>query len=392
MGYEATPKQKKMSNSNVKKNVFRPYVDYVPAQVSNGQICRVYYYALNPNTEKLERKVIKCNKVSNKVENKKLAQAIADSITKKLQKGWNPFVEEMTARGHVTLDKAIENFIKSKSKELRADSMRSYVSYAKILSEWLVGEGMYKNFVSSFQYKDAVRFLSMLEEKNIVNKTYNNYLRLSKTLFLWFVEKEYTAKNPFERCKAKRVDEKIREDIPPHIREKIKNYIEENNMYEYYCVIQLCYRCFIRPKEIMMLKVGMVDFRNKTIHIPSTVAKNHKDRIIALPNDIYEFLEKALSCVPKDYYIFSTKYKPGKVLLSSRDTAKTWSKMRKDLGLPIEYKFYSLKDTGITEMLEKGVPTKLVKELADHHSLEMTEKYVHKSSVFEILKYDDLEF
>lgn len=381
-----------MSDSEVKKRKFRPYVDYVPAQVSCGKICRVYYYVLNPNTEELERKVVKCNKLSNKSDNKKYAQLVADSITKKLHKGWNPFVEEMTSRGYTTLDKAISKFIETKKKELRSDSMRCYSSFCKIYSEWLLSTNKYNWFVSSFKASDASQFLESLEEKNIANKTYNNYLRLCKTLFIWFIEKEYTSKNPFEKYKPKRVDEKIREDIPPHIREQIKEYIESNDMYEYYCIIQLCYRCFIRPKEIMMLKVGMIDIRNKTIHIPSTVAKNHKDRIIALPGDIFDFIYSMIQEQPKDYYIFSTGYKPGKKMLSSRDTARTWSNMRKDLGLPMEYKFYSLKDTGITEMLERGVPTKLVKELADHHSLEMTEKYIHRSSVYEILKYDDLEF
>lgn len=66
--------------------------------------------------------------------------------------------------------------------------------------------------------------------------------------------------------------------------------------------------------------------------------------------------------------------------------------MREALGLPTTYQFYSLKDTGITEMLEAGVPAKLVKELADHSSLEMTEKYTHKSNAKKILEYNTLKF
>jgi site-specific recombinase XerD len=43
-------------------------------------------------------------------------------------------------------------------------------------------------------------------------------------------------------------------------------------------------------------------------------------------------------------------------------------------------------------MLEAGVPAKLVKELADHSSLEMTEKYTHKSNAKKILEYNTLKF
>ena len=35
-------------------------------------------------------------------------------------------------------------------------------------------------------------------------------------------------------------------------------------------------------------------------------------------------------------------------------------------------------------MLEAGVPAKMVQELADHHSLEMTQKYVGKSRAEDI--------
>lgn len=66
--------------------------------------------------------------------------------------------------------------------------------------------------------------------------------------------------------------------------------------------------------------------------------------------------------------------------------------MRDSLKMPAAYQFYSLKDTGITEMLEAGVPAKFVKELADHHSLEMTEKYTHRSDAKKILEWNKLEF
>lgn len=62
----------------------------------------------------------------------------------------------------------------------------------------------------------------------------------------------------------------------------------------------------------------------------------------------------------------------------------TWEAMREALSLPDAYQFYSLKDKGITEMLEAGVPAKMVQELADHHSLEMTQKYVGKSKAEDI--------
>ena len=70
----------------------------------------------------------------------------------------------------------------------------------------------------------------------------------------------------------------------------------------------------------------------------------------------------------------------------------TWQKMRENLSLPDSYHFYSLKDTGITEMLESGMPSKFVKDLAGHHSLSMTERYLHVSDARRILKANTVRF
>ena len=80
------------------------------------------------------------------------------------------------------------------------------------------------------------------------------------------------------------------------------------------------------------------------------------------------------------------------MLLNSKRIGRIWGYIRDELKLPVAYQFYSLKDTGITEMLEAGVPAKFVKELADHHSLEMTERYTHKSEAKKILEWNKLEF
>lgn len=135
----------------------------------------------------------------------------------------------------------------------------------------------------------------------------------------------------------------------------------------------------------------ILDYNNKMLKIPSFVAKNHNERVLALPDDIYDFLVKYKD-LNGDLYIFSTGYNPGKQLIDTRASGRTWSVMRAALQLPMSYQFYSLKDTGITEMLEQGMPAKYVKELADHHSLEMTEKYTHKSSAKKILEYNKLKF
>jgi len=45
------------------------------------------------------------------------------------------------------------------------------------------------------------------------------------------------------------------------------------------------------------------------------------------------------------------------------------------LNISKQYDFYSLKDTGITKLLEAGIPIIKVRDQARHHDIKITEKY-----------------
>ena len=50
------------------------------------------------------------------------------------------------------------------------------------------------------------------------------------------------------------------------------------------------------------------------------------------------------------------------------------------------------KDSDITEMLESGMPSKFVKDLAGYRSLSMTERYLHVSDARRILQANRVRF
>jgi integrase len=77
----------------------------------------------------------------------------------------------------------------------------------------------------------------------------------------------------------------------------------------------------------------------------------------------------------KDYYLFGDNFLPNRKEAFRRRFDKEWDKMRTALSLPKEMQLYSLRDTGITEMLKTGIDPLSVKQHADHHSLEMTTIY-----------------
>ena len=369
-----------------------PLIDFKPAQlVDTKRETYVSYYAKNPFSGKLERKRVRLNHISPKSERRKFGLLLCAEITNKLYSGWNPFMEALE-EGGISVSAAVDEFVAVKSKSLRPDSLRSYRSLSGILKSWLSGRGAAGRPCALFGRREAEQFMRDMERRDrLSNKTYNNYLRFYSTLFLWFAKRGYIKENPFGGIERKRAEAKTRETIPPADRKLIADWFVAQGMTEYLYIMQLCYRLFVRPKEILMLKVGNIDFGEGLVTIPASVSKNHHERVVAVPKEIMSYLLTLKDLNPR-LYVFSDGYKPGTRLLSTRDTGRTWSRMRDALGLPKSYQFYSLKDTGITEMLEQGVPAKYVKELADHSSLEMTEKYTHKSDAKKILEYNKLEF
>lgn len=365
-------------------------VNFKPAQYFKGKECYVAYHVVNPFTKQWVRKKIKVNHIHKPSERQRYASMLVYTINEKLYEGWNPFLYDIGGSGCPSLRFAVDEFVSLKAKSLRPDSMRCYRSWADSFLHWLDEHGLSDDYVALFSRDNAVRYMRYLELRGMVNKTYNNYLTFMSTLFLYFVKRDYIRDNPFDRIDRKRVESKVRDIIPVDVRHRIFDYFKVNCPTYIYLMI-LCYRYLIRPKEALMIRVGFIDFDECLLNLPSSVAKNHHARTVALGDDVMTYFLSLRSLDP-DFYVFSSGYLPGTRLLYTRDTGKTWAAMRSALDLPSNLQFYSLKDTGITEMLESGMPSKMVKDLADHSSLEITERYLHKTNAKRILEQNKLSF
>ena len=366
------------------------FVDFRPAEIHDTKTgTTIVFYAKNPASGLLERQRIKVNHVREKRERMKYARLLVQQVNQRLYEGWNPIVEKAGFTKIVTVSEAVGLYKKSYA-GIRPDSIRSYNSMLKAFMEFCSLYNMSDKPIYEFGRQAAQRYMLHVDSRDVSAKTYNNYLHFIGQLFNFCVDKGLARENPFSPIKPKRVDEKLRTIIPPEVRGKVMDYLSREGMDGYWLICLLTYHCLIRPKELLMLKVSFVSMKNNMIIIPAEIAKNHSERQISMPMNIAVLMAEHIKGATSDQYLFSTGYKPGTKLLTTRDTGRTWSKIREALGLPMCYKYYSLKDTGITEMLEANVPAKMVQELADHHSLEMTQKYVVKSHAEEIRRRCDV--
>jgi integrase len=130
------------------------------------------------------------------------------------------------------------------------------------------------------------------------------------------------------------------------------------------------------------LRYSSFDFKRNLLKINGNETKNKHTSYRVLP----KILEKYFcfsDAVSDDPYLFSHNqlFTPGHKKLDSREFARYWNNfVRKNLKFPMEYKLYSLKDTGITNMLADGVPPIFVQGQADHSSIDITSIYTHNQT------------
>ena len=369
-----------------------PFIDFRPAEVRKNKETYILYYVLDPTSDKLKRMRVRCNRVKSPGEKKRYATLLCAEINRKLYNGWNPLIGEEAATKRVSIMEAATDFVRQKEKDLRKDTVRSYRSKLSFFTGWCEKTGMSDWLCGRFTSIHAANILDEYRGGRSVY-AFNSMLQFLKSLFRSFVSCGLAAYNPFAAFKAKKREAKHRVTIPKLDRRKILNYFHKRGMNEYVAMIRLCFKYLVRPKEILMLRVRDIDFDTGLLRIPPDVSKNHIERTITLAYDVMKYFRELIGKeYATDSYIFSTDFKTGSRLYTTKNLFAVWQKMRERLSMPDTYHFYSLKDTGITEILESGMPSKFLKDLAGHHSLAMTERYLHVSDARRILQANRIRF
>lgn len=362
-------------------------VDFIPAELRENKVWKIVYYVKCPIDNKLKRKQNRVKPLKSITERRKLGRKMVLEINKKLERGWNPLLNENEIRGFVKFSDAVKLFLKRTEKEVnnedkRPDTLRSYKSFISNILGYMVETKQSDMFAVKFNESFVRDFLdNIYYDRDNSARTRNNYLNFIKTLTEWLIKHKYISRNPTTRIELIPQKAKKRTTIPSTTLVTIFNYLKkQNNNYNTLCL--LAYYGFIRRTELTKLKVSDVMLFNGVLHVNSTVAKNKKSMPITIPDTLLPRLAEHLKEAVETDYLFSDNFKPGKQQLAPKKISDEWTKLRNALKLPKKYQWYSLKDTGITNMLKAGVPTIAVRDQARHHSILQTEAYTPK----EILK------
>lgn len=363
-------------------------VNYLPATLkTNKSGWLIEYYVENPQTQELSRKKIRLERLvsryQTKAEAKKHINNIIVALNMKLSTGWNPYFEGEDSRMYTPIADVCRKYMEETEKTQREDTARSYNSFIKIFSEWIEKQkpGIYSSMISHtmiVKFMDYVYYERKTSSgEDISEYTYNNYIRFGSAFFTWMIEKCYCKENHFMKIKRKKTQDKKRTLIPDDYRSKIEEYLRVKNP-GLLIMLKLMYGGLLRPKELRMLKLSDLSFAEKQIRVRKEVAKNGKERLVPVSDEILKsLLDLGINAVPNHFYIFGRGYKPNDLKISESRMTKTWAELRKKLDLPKTMQMYSFRDTGITDMIKNGIDPLSVKQLANHHSLEITSIYTN---------------
>ncbi len=372
---------------------------YTQPQLVMGKRNYVFFYAFDPVSGRRKRKKYYLGRCRNKTEVKRLSKDMMNNITRKLEGGWNPWVEQSDSLTYTLFSTVADQYHdylykRLGDRSLREDTVVSYISYLKIFRGWAEekGELIYMFQLDHYAVSQFLDYVYI--ERNNSFITRNNYLGWLRSFCTYLMERGYLTSDPCARFQNIKIRGycKERTVIPDNVMLQIRNYLEEHNRHYLLACYLTHYMC-IRPKELSRMRVGDINIGSCTITLLGNQTKNHETVTITMPKKVARLMiDLDIFSAHGDCYLFSDGFKPGEKMHSEKHFRDYWTNhLRKDLKFSSKYVYYSLKDTGITNMLKNGVDPISVRDQARHSSLAITNTYTPqelKAANPLMLKYD----
>ncbi len=354
---------------------------FKPAKYAPGKDAHVVYYVFDPTSKALKRMRVRVNHIA-EGQRRKYANKLVKEINDKLFQGWNPLLENSAPAGFTPVVKALDEWLsiqqkQAKHENIRKDTLRSYKSQVNLFLEYMKHRKAQDMLCINLSTEFIQAYLNYkMFDRGNSPKTVNNTMNYLNIICRWMLQKRFMNVNPMTAITAFTIKEKMRKPITPAMRKMIREHLDANNPH-YLRVCLLAYHCLIRRTEITKIKISHLNLYRQYIYMPQDITKNTTARTATIPDAFMPYLLTLnLDRYQPDDYLVSTDFLPGPKPIKPQKITDTWKAMREALGLPVSIQFYSLRDTGITQMIRDTGDPVAVRDHADHHSLEITNMYV----------------
>lgn len=339
----------------------------------------VYFSYKNPNSGQLEPFKIRdgINRIKNLKERQTKGVEIASDINVKLKDGWSPFISQSI--NIVKLKPLLEvmsDLMEIKRGTLRARSIEHYLHAINVMRKYLTLYNLLEIYPKDFTNIQTQSFSDyLIVERKVSGRTHNNYISDMIIYFNMMVEREVIVMNPFTKIKKKPEQALRFLAYTDNQRKIVKDYLEENEP-NLAMFVKCIYYCFIRPKELVELKIKHIDFESKQITIPTEIAKNRIQSGVVIPDAFFEEFKERYYNLPGEYFIFGKALIPCDINIRRNRVSEMHKKVIDALHLNKRHTLYSWKHTGASVAIKSGMdPYTLMRQLR-HSSLEETMTYI----------------
>lgn len=347
--------------------------------IAKGDITKewyAYWFEKDPATGKMlmckQRSQI--NYIKDKKRRKSEGVMLVQELNKLLSEGWR----KHTIKHEVLpVKQVLKNFLEIKKTSLRRRTWQSYEYSMNTFFAWMDERKMIDYRPEHITKAIALQYCDYLAgTKKYKGKTFNGHKANLGTMFNMMVEREIIDKNPFSKIAKQPEEDGSHIAFNAAQKEKLKKHLQEKNP-DLLLFVKFIYHCFIRPIELLRIKVGDMNLESKTIIVYGGSSKNKRTMPVAIPDSFIEDL-KAIDWskyAPTDY-LFGRKLRPGPLSLSRNRVSFIHSEVLTDLKFTKGYTMYGWKHTGNVDAYNAGVDVYSLMRQNRHHSLEQTIKYL----------------
>ena len=206
-------------------------------------------------------------------------------------------------------------------------------------------------------------------------RTRNNYRGWCSSVASYLIEREYIASNPVDRIKTLTESQKERQPLDKPMLQRMSAYLAERDPH-FLLACRMEYYTFIRPIELIEIRVGDISVKDQSVFISRAISKNKRDGKVGLNDELLRMMiDLGILSYPSDFYIFGRGMRPTKRKGESQQFRREWCKLRKVMGWGSEYMFYSLKDSGLRD-LANSAGIVVARDQARHTDISTTNKYL----------------
>ncbi len=363
----------------------------------------VFFSFRNPQTDKMQRFKVydgfhQLPTISQRTEHGK---RIAANLNRRLRRGWSPFTDSSSAIYEDVIgyakdkalcpvkeaDQSISHFcnqvLSSQKAHLRPDSIRTYTNHSRTFLRWLHEKGLDNQDISDLTSDSVKPFFEEMTANGRSNTTRNHFLSTMQTIFNHLQEGNIIKTNPFSAIKKLKMDKQGSLYFKKTQQQVLKEEIPARDP-QLWLFVQFMYYCFIRPKELRLLKVGDIDIWEEKILIRGDISKNRKSEFVLIPPPLVKAIKNTeLLKYPDKYFVFGSQGVPALTHVSTNHFTRHHLNILRELRMSRSHTLYSWKHTGVCMAVREGINLRFLQQQLRHHSMDQMLAYMKGMGILE---------